>query len=129
MAIVGLLGGSYFGWNWLDPLIGLLGSAVILKWAYNLCRDTGWELLDGHYRLIPRAEIVKAIEGIGAKVLDVHIWRVGPSSAAAELVVESHELRGADFYRAILNMTGSLQHVVIEERKASPITVEERCIS
>ena len=52
LAIVALITGKYFGWNWADPIMGIVGSVVILKWAYGLCKATIWELLDGNSRLI-----------------------------------------------------------------------------
>lgn len=40
-----LVTGKYFGWNWADPIMGIVGSVVILKWAYGLCKSTMWELI------------------------------------------------------------------------------------
>ena len=34
-AIVALLAGKYFGWTWLDPVMGIVGSAVVGVWAYG----------------------------------------------------------------------------------------------
>ena len=38
MAIIALLFGKYFGFVFLDPLIGVVGGLIILKWAYNLTK-------------------------------------------------------------------------------------------
>ena len=38
MAIVALVLGKYYGWVFLDPLIGVIGGCIILKWAINLLR-------------------------------------------------------------------------------------------
>ena len=46
-AIFALLTGKYFGWVWMDPVMGLVGSAVIARWSYGLLRDTSRVLLDG----------------------------------------------------------------------------------
>lgn len=40
MAIVALLLGKYFGLVFLDPLIGIVGGIIILKWAINLFKDS-----------------------------------------------------------------------------------------
>lgn len=45
-AIVALLGGKYFGWNWLDPLMGLVGALIIGIWARGLLLETSRVLLD-----------------------------------------------------------------------------------
>ena len=39
-AIIALLCGKYFGFVFLDPIIGIIGGIIILKWAINLTRDS-----------------------------------------------------------------------------------------
>lgn len=46
LAISALALGKFFGWSWLDPVVGIVGSAVVFSWAYSLVRDTGTVLLD-----------------------------------------------------------------------------------
>src|SRR5262249_58122414 len=46
LAITALTGGKFFGWVWLDPIVGIVGSGVVFSWAYTLLRDTGGSLLD-----------------------------------------------------------------------------------
>ncbi|HLW34136.1 MAG TPA: CDF family Co(II)/Ni(II) efflux transporter DmeF, partial [Chthoniobacterales bacterium] len=46
LAIVGLSCGKFFGWSWLDPVVGIVGSGVVFSWAYSLLRDTSGILLD-----------------------------------------------------------------------------------
>ena len=40
MAILALFLGKYFGLILLDPLIGMLGGFIILKWAINLLKSS-----------------------------------------------------------------------------------------
>lgn len=40
MAIVALLCGKYFGWVFFDPLIGLVGGLIILKWSVDLIKSS-----------------------------------------------------------------------------------------
>ena len=40
MAIVALVLGKYYGWVFLDPLMGMIGGCIILKWAINLLRGS-----------------------------------------------------------------------------------------
>jgi cation diffusion facilitator family transporter len=115
LAIVALLAGRQLGLSWLDPVIGVLGAVMILRWAYGLCRETAWELLDGHSRAIGRAGIEEAIRSAGARVLDLHLWRIAPGATACELIVESSELRGSEHYRRALASV-TIQHLVVEER-------------
>ncbi len=46
LAIFALLTGKYFNIVCLDPLIGILGGILILKWAFGLIKHTVIELID-----------------------------------------------------------------------------------
>jgi Co/Zn/Cd efflux system component len=35
-----------FGWAFMDPLVGLVGTVVIASWAFGLVRSAGRVLLD-----------------------------------------------------------------------------------
>jgi cation diffusion facilitator family transporter len=47
LAIVALLAGKLAGWTWLDPVMGIVGALLILRWAQGLARTTAAVLLDG----------------------------------------------------------------------------------
>lgn len=46
LAIGALLSGRYLGLGWMDPLMGVMGCAVILAWSWSLLRTAGAVLLD-----------------------------------------------------------------------------------
>lgn len=46
LAILALVIGKYLGWTCLDALIGILGGALIVKWAVKLLKDTVSILID-----------------------------------------------------------------------------------
>src|SRR3546814_6609596 len=35
-----------YGWLWMDPLMGIVGSIVIARWSWGLLRGAGAVLLD-----------------------------------------------------------------------------------
>ena len=41
LAIIALLTGKVFGWNWMDSLMGIVGALVITRWSLGLMRETG----------------------------------------------------------------------------------------
>lgn len=87
LAIAALLGGRYLGWVWLDPAMGVVGSVVIAAWAWSLMRDTGAVLLDATDAAL-EAEIRDLVEKPGdAKIIDLHVWRVGPGAHSAIISV------------------------------------------
>lgn len=45
-AIIALLTGKYLGWTILDPIIGIAGGLIIMKWSVGLLSKTSRILLD-----------------------------------------------------------------------------------
>ncbi|WP_374371556.1 CDF family Co(II)/Ni(II) efflux transporter DmeF [Dongia sp.] len=103
-----------FGWVGLDPVIGIVGAIVILRWAYLLMRSSGATLLDAQ----PSAELTHAIraevEALGDRVTDLHVWRVGPGHLAGIVSITTTQPRNVDFYRAALTGIAKLSHLTIE---------------
>src|SRR5262245_8466681 len=46
LAIAALLTAAYLQWTWADPVVGIIGAAVIASWAVGLLRSSGSVLLD-----------------------------------------------------------------------------------
>jgi len=77
-AIIALLGGKFFGWSWLDPVMGIVGALVILVWARGLLRDTGKALLDREMDDPLVHRVREALQEVpDTDVTDLHLWRVG----------------------------------------------------
>lgn len=113
-AILGLLAGRFAGWSWFDPLVGVLGAAMILVWSVGLLRDTGAVLLD----MVPRGDLEAAVrerlERDGDTIGDLHLWRVGPGHTALLVEVVTAIPRPAAEYRRRLDGLRHLAHVTIE---------------
>lgn len=117
LAIMALFLGKYFGWNWADPLMGIIGAVVILKWAIGLMKNTLLELLDIQAKKIKREEIEKLLSQESVvELIDFHYWRIAPSAYACEIILRSEKLMGADYYRALIEKKYAIEHLVIEER-------------
>jgi cation diffusion facilitator family transporter len=119
LAIVGLLAGMLLGWNFMDPVMGIVGMLVIANWSFGLVRDTGAILLDMTPDRQMAATIRRAIEGDGDRLADLHLWRLGPGHLGAIVSVATDRPRGVDFYRARLARFAGLSHVTIEVRPAA----------
>ena len=72
----------------LDPLSGLLGSFVVMNWAYVLAYDTIQLLLDLNPDEELTGHLLKRLEGDGSTVTDLHVWRLGPGHLGAIISVE-----------------------------------------
>ena len=115
-AITALVAGKFFAWTWLDPAVGILGSGVVMSWAYSLIRDTSGILLDRTPASsdLPE-EIRKAVESDGDSIVtDLHVWQVGVGRFAAIVAIVAHEPKSSDEYRALLREHEELVHVTIE---------------
>jgi len=115
LAIIGLVLARAFGWLWMDPLAGVVGALVIANWSYGLMRDTGAILLDVNPDRRMVENVRHAIEDRGDKVVDLHVWRVGPGHMSAVVSVATDQTqRDSHFYHAVLGRFKGLSHVVVE---------------
>jgi cation diffusion facilitator family transporter len=119
LAIIGLILARTFGWMWMDPLAGVIGALVIANWSYGLMRDTGAILLDMSPDRRMEGNVRHAIEDRGDKVVDLHVWRVGPGHMSAVVSVATCESqRDSRFYHAVLKRFKGLSHVTVEVQPA-----------
>ena len=115
LAIVALTAGRVLGWTWLDALMGLVGAAVISKWAWGLLRDTGVILLDGSASGSIRRAITKALESDrDSRISDLHVWPISPNRLAAAIAVVTHDPQPPDHYKALLRAIPGLVHITVE---------------
>lgn len=112
LAISALLAGSYLGWAWLDPVMGIVGAAVIASWSWTLMRDTAAVLLDTTDPQL-EAEVRAQVGKHGdARIADLHVWRVGPGAHA--LIVSVAGKVDAEALRLRLAAIPELAHVTVE---------------
>jgi len=115
LAIGALLGGALLGWRFLDPLIGIVGAAVITRWSVGLLRESGHVLLDRQAPEPLLSSIRGAIEARpGDRVSDLHVWRISPDGWSAIVSVVSDDPLSPDGYRALLPEGLDLAHVNVE---------------
>jgi len=100
---------------WMDPLMGIVGAAIITKWAYGLLMDTGRILLDRDVDPQFVSEIVNRIEmDSDNRVSDIHVWRVGAHSLSVILSIVTHHPRPPEHYKNFLADFEEVQHVTVE---------------
>jgi Co/Zn/Cd efflux system component len=114
LAITGLGLARTFGWRWMVPLAGIVGALVIANWSYGLVRDTGGILLDMSPDPGLAEKLRKTVESDGDRLIDLHLWRLGPGHLGAVVSVVTGKPRDASFYRATLSRFKSLSHVTVE---------------
>ena len=116
LAIFALLGGKLWGADWLDPVMGIVGSGLVAAWAYGLLRDTGRVLLDAEMDAPVVAEIreVIAASPIQAEIADLHVWRVGKGKYACILSLAVKETVEPEYFKRQLGIHEELVHVTVE---------------
>lgn len=114
LAIAGLLAGRFYGWVWMDPLMALIGVAVILSWSVGLIRSSATVLLD----MVPDrrlgGHIRKRLEVDGDRVSDLHMWRLGPGHTGVIASVVADRPQAPAAYKERLEGLAGLSHITIE---------------
>ncbi len=119
LAIVALVGGMFWGWNWLDPVMGLVGAALVAVWAWGLIRSTARVLLDREMDHPVSEEIREEIRAHGQQndttISDLHAWRVGKDRFACILSVVTHDAAlTPNAVKQWLSKHDELAHVTVE---------------
>ncbi len=124
LAIAALAGGLFFGWSWLDPVMGLVGAALVASWAVGLIRQTSKVLLDremDHPVVDEVREVIAAHAEPGdTRIADLHVWRVGREAYACALSLVTHhrDLTSSEV-RQWLTVHEEIVHVTIEVHRCA----------
>ena len=114
LAILALLGGKYLHWTILDPLVGIIGAAIIAQWAWGLLKTAMQMLLDRQPSQELLENIKQRIEKDGeSEVTDLHLWQVAPGRTAAIVSIVTHGKQQTAEYKSRIQDLG-LAHVTVE---------------
>ena len=102
LAISALAAAAYFQLPWLDPTAGFIGFIVISVWAFSLMRSAAAVLLDAVPSRSVAALIRRRLEEDGDRVVDFHLWRLGPGHLGVIAVIVSRNPRFPEAYKARL---------------------------
>lgn len=118
LSLAALWVGERFGWRFADPAAGLLAALLVGQFALRLLRQAGSALLDINPSAELTAEIRRRLSSGGERVLDLHLWRLGPGHHAAIAVLQADHPQPVDAYRGRLAGLAGLSHVTLEVRGA-----------
>jgi len=115
LAIVALLSAKYFGWVWMDPIMGIVGAVLVARWSYGLLGTTGSVLLDLQAPENVQNTIREAIERDGdSRVTDLHVWSIGPGIYSAQIALVAHNPAAPDEYKERIGKSAGLVHITVE---------------
>lgn len=115
LAIVALVAGRYWSMNWLDPVVAIIASLVVLKWAWGLITDCARQLIDLGPSTELRDRIRVALEREhDTRVDDLHLWRVGPTQLVCVVSVSSARPATLADYKRAVQAVVPVDHLTIE---------------
>ncbi len=114
-AIFALLCAKYIGLVWMDPVMGIVGAIMVIRWSYGLLTSASKVLLD-HQTPI---EIQKRVTGIiesfkDTKVTDLHLWCIGPGIYSTAFSVVTKYPDGPDKYKTLIPPDTGVVHATVE---------------
>jgi cation diffusion facilitator family transporter len=116
LAIIALFSGKWWAWDWMDPLMGVVGAVLVAVWAFGLIRDSGRILLDAEMNAPVVQEIKDVIQKlpVGATITDLHVGRVGKGKFACILAVSVRDMVEPAYFKQALSVHEELVHITVE---------------
>lgn len=113
LAIVALIVGKFYGWVWLDAMMGIVGAVVIGKWTLGLMKQTAPVLLDESINKSYRDEITEILTPY-AEIVDLHIWKVSGHHYSAAIALKNHSDKTLDEFKQLLSKFDKIHHLTLE---------------
>ncbi len=115
LAIFALLTAKYLHLVWMDPLMGIVGAILVIRWSIGLLQGTTTVLLDHQIPLEVRYKIVRILESYkDTRVSDLHIWSIGPGIYSSEVSVVTRYPDSPDSYKDLIPADTGVVHTTVE---------------
>ncbi|GLO63254.1 transporter [Vibrio sp. MACH09] len=114
LAIAALIIGKFLGIIWLDSIMGIVGAIVIINWAVALVKQTSPILLDASISDQEKQQIKSQLTQLGAKVTDLHIWKISADHYSAAIVLQSDQTVNSENYKRSLEKFVKIKHLTLE---------------
>ena len=117
LAIVALIAGKYWGWTFLDAVLGIVGAVLVAKWSLGLIKVSAKTLIDADMDDPVVQQIQDLIMAFDAtiQITDLHVTKVANAKFSCILALETkrHDL-SADLLRAACVEITALAHMTVE---------------
>ncbi len=90
LAIIALVLGKYFHFYKLDPIIGIVGGIIILKWAFGLVKNTSKILLDMENHHMSK-HVKEHLENNNIEVFEISIWNASENTYCLSCKIKNSE--------------------------------------
>ena len=116
LAIVALLAAKYYGWIWMDPIMGIVGAVLITKWSMGLLKQTSSVLLDqqGPDHLVE--SVISRIKSLPCmtEIIDLHVWSIGPNIYSAAITIVADNKNSLRMFKSEMHSLTEIVHSTIE---------------
>jgi cation diffusion facilitator family transporter len=115
LAIIALLTAKYLHLVWMDPLMGIVGAILVVRWSIGLIQGTTIVLLDHQIPAASRKRIIDALESYkDTKVSDLHIWSIGPGIYSSEISLVTKYPETPNRYKDLIPRESGVVHTTVE---------------
>jgi cation diffusion facilitator family transporter len=115
LAIVALLAAKYFHLVWMDPLMGIVGALLVIRWSVGLIQGTTKVLLDHQSPAETQQRITEILESYkDTKVSDLHIWSIGPGIYSSEITLVTNDPDSPNTYKDMIPHDSGIVHTTVE---------------
>jgi len=116
LAIIALIGGMLWGADWLDPIMGIIGSILVFVWALGIIKQSAKILLDAEMDDPVVEEIIEVINSMEQKIViqDLHLWRVGKGKFGCILTLSTSQKIDVEKIKNELSIHEELVHISVE---------------
>jgi cation diffusion facilitator family transporter len=123
LAIIALLVAKYTGFMQIDPIMGVVGALVVLRWSAGLLRTSSSVLLDrqGPEALIKKIKDCIEVNGDN-RVVDLHLWAIGPGIFSTAISLVTQNPQSAEYYKRLIPDKLGVAHVTLEVNNCSDMT-------
>ena len=119
LAIVALFIAKYIGLVWMDPLMGVVGAILVSRWSLSLLNSTSAVLLDKQEPKSLEIKIRQCIEVNDCKIIDLHLWSIGPNIYSAIISVLVRSAKNPEHYKELISPDPRLVHLTVEVNESS----------
>jgi len=115
LAIIALLTAKYFNLVWMDPLMGVVGAILVIRWSIGLIQGTTKVLLDHQTPENMQKRITEILESYkDTKVTDLHIWSIGPGIYSSEVSLVTRHPESPNKYKSLIPKDTGVVHATVE---------------
>lgn len=114
LTLAGLAAAWRLGWTWADPVMALVGAALIAHFAGTILRRAAAALLDVRQTPALEAEVSRRLEASGLVAREVRAWRTGPGKSAVSIRLQAPNAEAPERVRQALGDLPGVSRVSLD---------------